>query len=98
LWQVNFLLDAAVKGAKIADVGYVALCAATATMVAAHGWHAAAGQWVMNEKGLIPNVARLPIDTNDFGLVAAATLAALGSTTEELLEAITKLRAMPLPT
>ncbi|WP_241843139.1 nucleotidyltransferase family protein [Agromyces albus] len=97
LWQVDFLLDAADKGAKGTDVAYVALCAATATMLAAHGWHAAAGQWVTNEKGLIPNVARLPMDTNGFSSSAATLLGALGSTTDEILQTIAKLRELPRP-
>lgn len=97
LWQVDFLLDAAIKGAKATDVTYAALCAATATMLAAHGWHAAAGQWVTNEKGLIPNVARLPMDTDGFSSTAAALLGSLGSTTDELLATIAKLRALPRP-
>jgi hypothetical protein len=97
LWQVDFLLDAAIKGAKTADVAYVALCAATATMFAAHGWHAAAGRWVVNEKGLIPDVARLPIDTDGFSSSAAALLGALGATADELMETIAKLRALPRP-
>jgi hypothetical protein len=97
LWQVDFLLDGAQKGAKGMDVAYVALCAATATMFVAHAWHAAADSWVTNEKGVIPNVAHLPIDSGGFAASAAALLGAIGTTTDELLTTIERLRALPRP-
>ncbi|WP_344096596.1 nucleotidyltransferase domain-containing protein [Microbacterium deminutum] len=96
-WLVDFLLDGAKKGAKRPDVPYVALCAATAMMLVAHGWHAAAGRWVTNEKGVIPNVAGLPIDTAGFSSAAASVLGALGTTTDELLTSVATLRALPRP-
>lgn len=97
LWQVDFLLNAAVKGAKAGDVAYVSLCGTTTTMLTAHGWHAAAGTWVTNEKGLVPNVARLPIDTGGFSAAAAAALGNLGTSAEELLAAVGRLRELPRP-
>lgn len=97
LWHVDFLLDAAQKGARQEDVGYVALCASTATMLLAHGWHAMAGQWVINEKGLIASVGRLPVDTRNFSSTAAALLGSLGSTGADLQAAITGLRGLPRP-
>lgn len=98
LWQVDFLLNAATKGAKTGDAAYVALGGTTAAMLIAHAWHAAAGQWVTNEKGLVPNVARLPIDTSGFSAVAAAVLGSIGTTPEELLASIARLRGLPRPT
>jgi hypothetical protein len=97
LWQVDFLLDAATKGTGRGDVGYVALCATTATMLVAHGWHAMAGQWVINEKGLIPGVARLSVDTGDFSSTAATLIGSLGTTTAELRDTIEALRELPRP-
>ena len=97
LWQVDFLLDAAKKGVGRTDVAYVALCAATAMMLVAQGWHAVAGRWVTNEKGLVPNVAGLPIDTHDFSSSAAALLGALGTTTVDMSAAIERLRELPRP-
>ncbi|WP_349884874.1 nucleotidyltransferase domain-containing protein [Microbacterium sp. WHRI 7836] len=98
LWQVDFLLNAATKGAKTGDAAYVALCGTTAAMLIAHAWHAAAGQWVTNEKGLVPNVARLPIDTAGFSAAAAAVLGSIGTAPEELLASIAQLRGLPRPT
>ncbi|MFK3678157.1 nucleotidyltransferase domain-containing protein [Microbacterium sp. NPDC090218] len=97
LWQVDFLLNAAVKGAKSGDAAYVALCGTTTTMLTAHAWHASAGNWVTNEKGLVTNVARLPIDTGGFSAAAAAALGHLGSSPEELLASIARLRELPRP-
>lgn len=97
LWQVDFLLNAATKGAKTGDAAYVALCGTTTAMLIAHTWHAAAGQWVTNEKGLVPNVARLPIDTAGFSAAAAAVLGSIGTAPEELLASIAQLRGLPRP-
>lgn len=97
VWQVDFLLNAAVKGAKSGDAAYVALCGATTTMLTAHAWHASAGNWITNEKGLVPNVARLTIDTGGFSVAAAEALGNLGTTPEELLASITRLRELPRP-
>ena len=97
IWQVDFLLNAAMKGAKSGDAAYVSLCGTTTTMLTAHAWHAAAGQWVTNEKGLVPNVARLPLDTAGFSAAAAAALGNLGTTPEELLASITRMRELPRP-
>ena len=97
LWQVDFLLNAAVKGAKAGDIAYVSLCGTTTAMLTAHAWHAAAGNWVTNEKGLVPNVARLPIDSAGFSASAALALGNLGTTPEELLASITRLRELPRP-
>ncbi|NJI60002.1 nucleotidyltransferase domain-containing protein [Microbacterium oxydans] len=97
LWQVDFLLNAALKGAKSGDVAYVSLCGTTTTMLTAHAWHASAGNWVTNEKGLVTNVARLRIDTGGFSAAAAKALGNLGASPGELLASIARLRELPRP-
>lgn len=97
LWQVDFLLDGAAKGAKRGDVAYVALCASHAVMLIAHAWHAAAGEWAVNEKGLVLNVARLAIDSRGFTGSATAVLQNLGSEPAQLTLAIRELRELPRP-
>lgn len=97
LWQADFLLAGAEKGAGAADAVYVGLCAATAAMLIAHGWHAAAGQWVTNEKNLVPHVDRLPIETHGFGRLAASVLGDLGTTPERLHASLAALRGAPRP-
>lgn len=59
LWSAEFLAAGAAKGAAREDVAYVQMGCAAALMLAAHAWHAAAGSWVTNEKGLVPSVAGL---------------------------------------
>ena len=78
-------------------LGYVALCASTAVMVVAHGWHASAGRWVTNEMGLISSVETLPVETDGFSSSAASALGSLGRTTDELVAAIARLRDLPRP-
>jgi predicted nucleotidyltransferase len=97
LWQVDFLLDGAEKGAKAADVAYVTQCLGTAAMLIAHGWHALAGEWVTNEKGLVPRVARLAVDTHGFSDVVASALGGVGQGTVELQQSIAAMRAAPRP-
>ncbi len=102
LWQVDFLLDAAHKGARRADTTYVALCLAHAALLVAHAWHAAAGAWVLNEKGLVPGTVRLGGSVSGSGArrfvdVATAALAHPGVTPEELAVTIDALRAAPRP-
>lgn len=74
LWQARFLVDSARKGAAGGDAAYVQLCCSTALMLCAHAWHAAAGVWVTNEKGLVPGVDRLPLETGGFSAAAHQAL------------------------
>lgn len=97
LWQVDFLLDAAAKGARLADAAYVSLCLSHAAMLVAHAWHAVAGVWVTNEKGLVPQVDRLAIDSRGFSGVVAEAFDAMGRTPEELTASIAVLRRAPRP-
>ena len=97
LWQVDFLLDGALKGAKRGDVTYVALCATHAIMLVAHAWHAVAGEWAINEKGLVLNVDTLDIDSHGFSDYATNALASLGSEPAELTAALLQLKNVPRP-
>ncbi|WP_286958786.1 MULTISPECIES: nucleotidyltransferase domain-containing protein [Micrococcales] len=78
LWQAGFLVDAARKGLPKDDSAYVMLCCSTALMLCAHAWHATAGSWVTNEKGIIVDVARLDLDTHDFATRANTVLQSSG--------------------
>ncbi len=92
VWQAGFVLDCAVKGAQRCDTAFVALCCTTAAMVCAHAWHAAAGVWVLNEKDLVPGVARLHPDTGTFTHDVSAALATLGPDEHALDAAIGGMR------
>ncbi|HRW03306.1 MAG TPA: nucleotidyltransferase domain-containing protein, partial [Tetrasphaera sp.] len=100
LWQARFLLANAHKALTRRDTAYVALCCSTAVMIAAHAWHAAAGQWVTNEKDLVPNVARLSPGSPDFSRRAGRALAHLGEDPEQLAAAIEEIEGIikqPIP-
>lgn len=97
LWQVDFILDAAVKGASRGDAPYVALCIADAVARLAHGWHAHSRAWAVNEKGLARAVDGLPGAPPDFSRRAGEAVAALGETPSELREAIRRARTLPRP-
>lgn len=79
LENAEFLMGGAAKVTGRGDLAYLQVCCATALMWCAHAWHAEAGVWVTNEKGVVPQVARLPLDTRDFAERARVALAALGS-------------------
>lgn len=97
LWQVDFLLDSAEKGAKARDVAYVTLCLTNAAMLLAHGGHALAGEWVTNEKGLVTRVAQLPIDSRGFGDSVSTVVERVGSNPADLHDSIARMRAVSRP-
>ncbi|MBP2381689.1 nucleotidyltransferase domain-containing protein [Brachybacterium sacelli] len=78
LVNAEFILGGAAKATGRGDLAYLQLCCTTALMWCAHAWHAEAGTWVTNEKGVVTGVARLPLDTQDFAARAADALARLG--------------------
>jgi predicted nucleotidyltransferase len=88
LWEAPFLVGCARKGIKRLDTAYVAICLARALMLTAHGFHARAGVWAINEKDLIPNVARLDLDSRGFSRRAADALSRLGTSEFLLARAI----------
>lgn len=94
LAQADFLIGGAAKAVAKHDPAYIALCCATALMHCAHAWHAAAGVWVLNEKGLIPDVARLDRETGGFAQQATRALAAVGETPQQLTATIQLVRAL----
>lgn len=88
LWQADFHVQAATKGIPKKDIAYIQLCCTSALMLCAHAWHAAAGQWVTNEKGLVVDVAALDIDTRDFSTLAGEALAMRSTDRDNLTEAV----------
>ncbi|MEY2848487.1 MAG: hypothetical protein RI885_1152, partial [Actinomycetota bacterium] len=88
LGDADFLIGVAQKGARRGDTVYVAACLAEAVFVAAHALHAAAGQWLINEKGAIAAAGALDTAPDGFADDAAAALAAPGASPESLTAAI----------
>ncbi|MGO1975604.1 nucleotidyltransferase domain-containing protein [Brachybacterium tyrofermentans] len=96
LRTAEFLVGGAAKVTGRGDVAYLQLCCATALMWCAHAWHADAGAWVTTEKGLVPAVARLPLETQDFASRATAALSTIGQDLSEpaLTAAVRTVRAL----
>lgn len=88
LWEADFLVAAARKGAKRSDTTYVTTCLGRAVMLCAHALHADAGRWVTNEKGLVPAVASLPRAPRGFSGDAALALGSAGHSEESLCAAV----------
>jgi hypothetical protein len=78
LFTAEFQISGARKTVTRGDLAYVLLSCTTALLWCAQAWHAVAGVWVTNEKGLLPAVAGLPIDTHDFAPSATEALARIG--------------------
>lgn len=96
LWNAAFLAGGAAKTTGRGDVAYLQLCCASALMWCALAWHAEAGVWVTNEKGLVPAVAHLPLDTQDFASRATAALSLIGQdlSAPALAEAVRTVREL----
>jgi hypothetical protein len=82
--EATFTLDIARKTIHRGDVAYVAGCLFRALGVCAYALHAAAGRWVVNEKGLIAMAGALPDAPADFAARAHGLLARVGGTPDEL--------------
>ena len=74
LWTAEFVAAGGAKVAGRGDRAFVQMCAASALMWCAHAWHAEAGVWATTEKGIVPAVAALPIDTHGFSAAATTAL------------------------
>jgi hypothetical protein len=60
LWEADFLIGGARKGVPRRDTVWIAGCLFQALSLCAHALHGAAGQWAVNEKGLVAAAAVLP--------------------------------------
>lgn len=94
LWEADFLLDAAGKGAERADTTYVSTCLSRAVLLAAHAVCARAGTWVTNEKGLVALAGSRPGAPEGFTQRVSAALGRAGTTTEDLRTAIRAVREL----
>ena len=94
LWQAGFHAVAAVKGIAKRDSAYVMLCCTSALMLCAHAWHAAAGRWSTNEKGLVVDVAALDIPTHDFARRATEALTCPSSSRGDLAAVAERTRSL----
>ncbi|MEW9550175.1 nucleotidyltransferase domain-containing protein [Nonomuraea sp. NPDC050783] len=84
LWEGDFSLMTARYGAAGADPAYAAGALFRAIGVACQALHAAAGAWLVNEKGMVASAGRLPVAPGGFAERAQALLAGVGRTPEEI--------------
>lgn len=92
--EATFLIAGASKAVSVGDAAYVAGCAFRVVGLCAHALHAAAGRWLINEKGSVASAGRLPLAPPGFGARAHGVLGEVGTAPEEL--AATLLRASEL--
>lgn len=97
LWQVDFLVNGAAKVADRGDITYVGLCLSHAAVRLAYAWHAHAGAWAVNEKGIVAGVPRLASAPADFDVRVAAALDALDVSPPGVRAAVEMFRALPRP-
>ncbi|MFJ2582195.1 nucleotidyltransferase domain-containing protein [Kitasatospora aureofaciens] len=88
VWEAEFLVTGAAKGAARADVLHVSLCLSRAIGILVQALHADARRWCLNEKGAL--AATPPW----FAARASALLAAVGTTPEALTATITEARTL----
>ncbi|WP_323097522.1 nucleotidyltransferase domain-containing protein [Intrasporangium sp. YIM S08009] len=94
LWEAELLLAGARKAVGRVDATYVAGCLFRAVTLCAHGLHARAGQWVVNEKGVVAEAGDLEVAPTDFAARAQRLLGALGTTPEALATTLREAEAL----
>jgi len=84
LWEADFAIGNAKKGAAGGDPAYVAGCLFRAVGVLCHALHGHARRWVVNEKGLVASAATLPAAPPGLAARAGDLLGWAGTTPEHL--------------
>lgn len=82
--EATFLIAGASKAVSVGDAAYVAGCVFRVVGLCAHALHAAAGRWLINEKGCVASAGRLALAPPRFTDRAHGVLAEVGATPEEL--------------
>ncbi|MBO1419528.1 DUF4037 domain-containing protein, partial [Streptomyces sp. FH025] len=94
VWEAEFLVGVAAKGAARADVLYVSLCLSRAVGVLVQALYAYHRRWCLNEKGALVAVEQLPDIPADFGPRVRRLLGAPGESAEALTEAVERARRL----
>ncbi|MFD8531562.1 nucleotidyltransferase domain-containing protein [Streptosporangium canum] len=88
LWEADFSMRLARYGAAGADPAYAAGCLFRAIGVACQALHGHAGQWLINEKGMVASADRLPIAPQDFAARAQRLLGHVGESTQQIEQTV----------
>lgn len=93
-WEVDLLLGAAAKGVPGGDSAYLAGCLFRVLGVLCQALHARAGQWVVNEKGMVAAAGALPGAPAGFVERAQRLLGATGRRPDELTATLAEARRL----
>ncbi|SCG59191.1 nucleotidyltransferase domain-containing protein [Micromonospora halophytica] len=93
-WESQFALDTAVTAAGRGDVAYVAGCAYRAVACLSQVLFAAAGRYLLNEKGAVAEAASFPSTPAGFRDGVEAALGALSADPADLKRSLTRLGAV----
>ncbi|MEV4636310.1 nucleotidyltransferase domain-containing protein [Actinoplanes sp. NPDC049548] len=98
LWEADFLVGVARKAVSRGDASYIAGCLFRVTGVCAHALHAAAGRWLINEKGAVAAAAALPGAPERFRQRVDAAFACVDGDPVHLAEALDQAADLVLDT
>ncbi|MGV9771019.1 nucleotidyltransferase domain-containing protein [Streptosporangium sp. NPDC003464] len=84
LWEADFSVELARYGAAGVDPAYAAGCLFRAVGVACQALHGHAGQWLINEKGMVASAGRLPLAPRDFAARARRLLGHVGESARQI--------------
>ncbi|MFI6295923.1 nucleotidyltransferase domain-containing protein [Nonomuraea sp. NPDC050790] len=90
LWEADFSVTLARYGAAGTDPTYAAGCLFRAVGVACHALHGHAGQWLINEEGMVASADRLPIAPHNFAARAQRLLGHVGESTQLIEQIVSK--------
>ncbi|WP_434740654.1 nucleotidyltransferase domain-containing protein [Micromonospora sp. SH-82] len=93
-WESKFSLDTAATAAGRGDVAYVAGCAYRAVACLSQVLFAAAGRYLLNEKGAVTQAASLPSAPPGFRAGVEEALAALSTDPTDLKRCLARLAAV----
>ncbi|MFJ9771407.1 nucleotidyltransferase domain-containing protein [Kitasatospora sp. NPDC101157] len=94
VWEAEFLVGGAAKGAARGDILYVALCLSRAVGVLVQALYARDRRWCLNEKGALAVAARLPGAPADFESRVGQLLGATGESPEALAATVDRARVL----
>lgn len=88
LWEADFSVGLARYGAVGTDPAYAAGCLFRAVGVACQALHGHAGQWLINEKGMVASAGRLPLAPQDFAARAQRLLGHVGESMQQIEQTV----------
>ena len=94
MWEADFMIQNARYGAAGADPTFAAGCLFRSIGVACHALHGHARRWLTHEKGMVASAGRLPGAPPGFADQAHAVLAAIGASSSQIADAVSRAAAL----